>query len=374
MIPFLNLNDTNKKFLKIFKKKFSSFILKENYILGNEVIKFEENFAKYCGTKHAIGVGNGFDALYLILKALNIKKNDEVIVPANTYIATWLSVTKCGAKIVPVEPNEKNYNIDPNLILSKINKKTKAIICVHLYGYLCDMNSLKKISNKHKLFLIEDASQAHGAKINKFRAGALSDAAAFSLYPTKNLGALGDAGIITTNNKKLFNKISYLRNYGSLKKNFFKYQGINSRLDSLQALFLNIKLKSLDRDNKLRQNLAARYIKNLKGINHIILPKFNNKLSHVFHLFVIKTKNRKNLMKFLKKKRIGFSINYPIPPHKQEAFSKEKFDNKFKITNKLSSEIISLPMNTSLKLVQVDKICSEIKRFYLKKDIRKNSS
>ena len=306
MIRFLDLNKINKPYETAFQEKLQFVMNSGWYILGKEVQAFEEDFAKFCGTKHCIGAGNGLDALVLIFKAYiqlgKLQKGDEVIVPANTYIASILAILQADLIPVLVEPKIETYNINPDLITEKITPKTKAILAVHLYGQLAEMNAINEIASQNNLLVIEDAAQGHGAEMscqlsitnNELRkAGNLSNVAAFSFYPGKNLGALGDGGAVTTNDDALAKTIQSLRNYGSETKYYNDFIGINSRLDELQAAFLTIKLLDLDSDNDKRRKVAKRYISEIKNTK-ITLPFWDNSANHVFHLFVIRTQNRNN--------------------------------------------------------------------------------
>jgi dTDP-4-amino-4,6-dideoxygalactose transaminase len=337
MIHFLSLKKINQPFEIAFQDKMKQFLEVGWYILGNEAKQFEANFATYCGTKHCIGVGNGLDALVLIFKAYihlgMLQKGDEVIVPANTYIASILAVLQADLVPILVEPKTETYNINPNEIEDKITSKTKAILPVHLYGQLCEMTTINEIAKKHNLLVVEDAAQAHGAECNGIKAGNFGDAAGFSFYPGKNLGALGDAGAIITNDDELAEVLFSLRNYGSKVKYENEILGVNSRLDELQAAFLNIKLKQLDSENDFRRNLAKQYLSEIKN-DKLILPAYDFSKNHVFHLFVIRTSNRLALQHFLKDNGIETMIHYPIPPHKQKALS--DWNNlSFPITEKI---------------------------------------
>ena len=360
-IKFLDLKKINIRKQKELTSDFKRFLNSGWYIGSTEVKQFENKFSKYCETKFCVGVANGLDAIFLILKAYNIGKGDEVIVPSNTYIASWLAVTRTGAKIIPVEPDISSYNIDHRKILEKITSKTKAIIVVHLYGQTADMDPIMKISKKYNLKVIEDAAQAHGATYRGKKTGSLGHAAAFSFYPGKNLGSLGDAGAITTNNKMLADKILYLRNYGSKKKYFNKYLGYNSRLDELQAAFLKTKLKFLDRDNKKRAIIANIYEKGFSSISKISLPKVLEKRKHVWHLYVIRVKDRINLQK--KIKRIAQTlIHYPLPPHLQECYASLNFKKgSFPISENIHKTIISLPISPVMDKKEATKIVKKIR-------------
>ena len=355
MIPFLDLHKINKPYEKQFQKKLQDVMDSSWYILGSELKSFETNFAKFCGTNYAIGVGNGLDALILIFKAYmqlgKLQKGDEVIVPSNTYIASILAILQVDLVPVLVEPNIETYNMDPNFIQNKITPKTKIILAVHLYGQIAEMDRINQIASQNNLLVIEDAAQDHGAFLDNKRAGNLSNAAAFSFYPGKNLGALGDGGAVTTNDDKLAEIIKSLRNYGSKTKYYNDYIGINSRLDEIQASFLNLKLKNLDSDNRQRNMFANYYLSNIDNPK-ITLPKHQGNINHVFHLFVVRTENRQKLQDYLLEHDIYSLIHYPIPPHKQKALSKFN-DLSFPITEKIHDEVISLPMSPVLTVDQI---------------------
>jgi dTDP-4-amino-4,6-dideoxygalactose transaminase len=322
------------------------------YLIGSELENFEQEFATYCDTKYCAGVGNGLQALELILKAYDIGDGDEVIVPSNTYIATWLAVSYVGAKVVPVEPDLRTYNIDPASIENKITSKTKAIISVHLYGQTCDMDPIMEIAKKHNLVVIEDAAQAQGARYKGRKAGGLGNAAGFSFYPGKNLGAFGDAGAITTNDKVIADKVKVLRNYGSQKKYFNEVKGINSRLDELQAAFLRVKLKKLDEWNDRRKKIANNYLEALKNITDINLPFVPTWVEPIWHLFVIRHENRGLLQETLNARNIQTLIHYPLSPHKQQAYSDMNGLN-FSISEKIHREVLSLPIGPHVSVEDV---------------------
>jgi dTDP-4-amino-4,6-dideoxygalactose transaminase len=327
------------------------------YVLGKEVEAFEQEFAQYCGVKHCIGVGNGLDALFLVLKAWGIGEEDEVIVPANTYIATWLAVTYTGAKVVPVEPDELTYNIDPHKIEAAITNKTKAIIAVHLYGQPADMPAINAIAKKHNLKVLEDAAQAHGAKCHGEKVGGLGDAAGFSMYPGKNLGALGDSGVVTTNDDETADKVRVLRNYGSRIKYHNEVIGHNSRLDELQAALLRVKLRHLDKWNNRRMQVAQIYLHELAENKEIVLPYVPEWAKPVWHLFVIRTKQREELQKKLADDGIQTLIHYPIPPHLSGSYKKFSWINgDFPLTEKLAGTVLSLPMGPHMTAEQFDYI------------------
>ena len=352
MIKFLDLQKLNKPFETQFLSKTKEFLDKGWYILGNEVKQFEQSFAAYSNAKHCIGVGNGLDALVLILKGYiqlgNLQKGDEVIVPANTYIASILAILQADLVPVFVEPNIETYNINPDLISDKITSKTKAILLVHLYGQLAEMDKIIALSNQYNLLIIEDAAQAHGLPFEG------NHARAFSFYPGKNLGALGDGGAITTDNDTLAEFLFSLRNYGSTKKYHNDYIGVNSRLDELQAAFLSIKLPHLNAENEARKKVAKRYLSEIKNAK-IVLPTCDNFEKHVFHLFVIRTENRDDLQEYLLKNGIETLIHYPIPPHKQKALS--DFNHlSLPITEKIHQEVLSLPISSVLTEDEISNI------------------
>jgi len=329
------------------------------YILGQEVEAFEKEFAQYCGVKHCIGVGNGLEALHLIIRAMGIGPGDEVIVPANTYIATWLAVTYASATPVPVEPDARTFNIDPNLIEEAITPRTRAILPVHLYGQPADMAPILEIAQRHKLKVIEDAAQAHGAKYKGKRTGGLGNAAGFSFYPGKNLGAFGDGGAVTTNDDSLAERVRVLRNYGSHKKYYNECKGFNSRLDELQAAFLRVKLKKLDDWNSCRQQIAEVYLKELKGVEQIVLPYVPQWAEPVWHLFVIRSPKRDALQKHLEQNGIQTMIHYPVPPHKQQAYQEMNHLN-LHIAESIHQEVLSLPMGPTLSNEETKKIIDTI--------------
>jgi dTDP-4-amino-4,6-dideoxygalactose transaminase len=322
------------------------------YILGQEVSFFEKEFAKYCGTKYCIGVGNGLEALFLVLKSWKIGKGDEVIVPSNTYIATWLAVSQTGAKPIPVEPNVDTNNIDPSKIEDAITEKTKAIIPVHLYGLPADMSEIIKIANKYGIKVLEDSAQAHGATYKNKKTGNLGDASGFSFYPTKNLGAFGDGGAVTTNDEVLADDLRNLRNYGSSKKNLNDQIGYNSRLDELMAGFLRVKLKYLDIWNEHRTKIANHYLNILpESFPNLLLPKILNESKSSWHLFTVKSEMRDDLQKKLSDNGISTMIHYPIPPHLQKAYRSLNYGKgKFPIAEKLANSILSLPMGIHLDI------------------------
>ncbi len=362
-IPFLDLKSSYLEIKDEIDLSISSVLNSGQYILGDEVKDFETNWAEFCQADYAVGVANGLDALYISLLALGIKKGDEVIVPSNTYIATWLAVSRCGAIPVPIEPDENTHNINPTLIELSITEKTKVIMPVHLYGQPCDLGPIIKIAKKYNLFVVEDAAQAHGAIYNDKRIGSHGDIAAWSFYPGKNLGAFGDAGAVTTNNTQLAEKIKILRNYGSKIKYENELIGINSRLDPLQAAILNIKLKYLQEWNKRRNLLAFNYLENINN-KFIVKPFCQKNIFHVWHLFVIRTEFRNSFQNFLADHKIGTLIHYPIPPHKQKAY-KNTIDSKIglDIAERLSKEILSIPIGPHLSFNHQEIIIDVINKF-----------
>lgn len=361
MIPFLDLHKINVRFEAEFQLRFKAFLDSGYYILGNNVNSFENSFAEYCGTKHCIGVANGLEALRLILEGYKtigrLQEGDEVLVASNTYIATILAIKQAGMTPVLVEATTETYNFDIQALEKAISETTKAIIPVHLYGQLAPMESISVLAEKYKLLVIEDAAQAHGAKNKKGkRAGNLGDAAGFSFYPTKNLGALGDGGAITTNDDALASILRKLRNYGTSSKYVNELTGFNSRLDEVQAVFLNIKLSKLDLDNSRRREIAKRYSSEIKN-KKITLPKWNGDERHVFHLFVVRVKDRTDFMEYLKQHKVGTLIHYPIPPHRQEALP-EFSSLSFPVTEKIHNEVVSIPMSPVLMEEEVDHVIS----------------
>jgi len=372
LVKFYNTSKMNKEYENNFIRDFKIINKKGIYLLGDFVKRFENNFAKYCQSKYCIAVGNCVDAIKLSFMAFKIlgdlKDNDEVLVPANTYIASILGVTSANLKPIFVEPDAKTFNISPANIIKAINRKTKAILLVDLYGHPADLLEIKKIAKKKNLKLIEDAAQSCGAKINNKMIGSFCDTTCFSFFPGKNLGAFGDAGAITTNNKKLYNVLKSLRNYGEdtfedLKNRTYKnnFKGVNSRMDEIQASILSSKLKDYSKHQKARKSIANFYLKNIKNPK-ITLPYQRKNIEHAWHLFVIKCKFRTKLKNFLEKNNIQTMIHYPLPPHKQLAF-KELNKLKFKITENLYKEILSLPIFPTLKKNEMIHVVKTINNF-----------
>lgn len=359
MIPFLDLKKINLRYEAVFQEKMKTVMESGWFILGKEVKAFETNFANYCKMKHCIGVANGLDAITLTflgyIEMGLLKKGDEIIVPANTYIASILGILHAGLVPVLVEPNLETYNIDPKLIEEKITPKTKGVLVVHLYGQLAEMDSIIEISYKHNLLIVEDCAQAHGLDFKG------SHTRTFSFYPGKNLGALGDGGAIVTNDTILAEKIEMLRNYGSKQKYYNEIIGFNSRLDELQAAFLNCKLPDLQTDNSRRREIAKRYLLEIKTPK-IIIPQCDDINNHIFHLFVIRTEKRNELKEFLEANGIQTLIHYPVPPHKQKAMTAWN-DLSFPITDKIHNEVLSLPMSPVMNDDEVDEIIEVLNRF-----------
>lgn len=360
MIKFYDLQAVNARYRAVFAQKFEAIVEKSWFVLGDEVAKFEQAFADYCGTSHCIGMANGLDALVLIFRAYielgKLRPGDEVIVPANTYIASILAVLEAGLVPVLTEPDAAHYNLDPARIPSKITSRTKAILAVHLYGQLAPMQALSSIAKANGLLLIEDAAQAHGAQNEQARAGSLGDAAGFSFYPSKNLGALGDGGAVTTNDDALAAMLRQLRNYGSEQKYIHGVRGVNSRLDELQAAFLNVKLGNLDGDNLSRQSIATRYIDEIRNAK-ISMPEYKGGRDHVFHLFVIRSAQRQALKDYLTRNGVETLIHYPVAPHQQKALS-DMNSHSFPITEQIHAQVLSLPMSPVMPESDVDRIIS----------------
>lgn len=372
MIPFYDLPALNNQYLNSYILALKRVIDSGIHMIGKETEEFERRFAEYCGASYCVGVGNGLDALILVLRSYKelglICEGDEVLVPANTYIATILAISENRMIPVLVEPDIRTYNIDPSKIEELITPKTKAILAVHLYGQPADMLSIKKIALKHNLKIIEDAAQAHGASYFNIKTGALGDAACFSFFPGKNLGALGDAGAVTTSDKNLASMIRSLRNYGeanfenlSLRKYLNTYKGRNSRLDELQAAFLTIKLNDLESDTIKRREIANYYLKNIDN-TQITIPFVPDFANPAWHLFVLRTIQRDKLRIFLEENGIKTLIHYPLPPHKQQAYS-EWNACTYQITEKIHNEILSIPLYPKLSKKDQDKIVIAINSF-----------
>ena len=361
-VPFLDLKAINLAQADELEAAFRRVLNSGWYILGTEVASFEQRFASYSSAAHCIGVANGLDAIFLILKAYGIGSGDEVIVPSNTFIATWLAVSHCGATPVPVEPVEATYNIDPARIEAAITPRTKAIIAVHLYGQPADMDPIKAIATKHGLKVIEDAAQAHGARYRDARAGSLGDAAAFSFYPGKNLGALGDGGAVTTSDAALADEVRTYRNYGSKVKYYNDKAGYNSRLDELQAALLSVKLTTLDDGNRQRRAIAAVYQQELAGIPGLVLPEVPAWAEPVWHLYVIRHPARDQLAKALAEQGIGTIVHYPVPPHLQPAYEAMGYQQgDFPIAEIIHREVLSLPISPTMTVEQASEVARAIR-------------
>ncbi|MFM5019583.1 DegT/DnrJ/EryC1/StrS family aminotransferase [Aeromonas rivipollensis] len=365
MIDFLNLNKLNANYREELVNACARVIDSGWYIMGNELTQFETEFAAYCGTKHAIGVANGLDALILVLRAWKelgkLKAGDGVIVQANTYIASVLAITENDLVPVLVEPSASTYNLDPALVRAAITPNTKAILPVHLYGQLSPMPELMAIAKEHDLLVLEDCAQAHGAEIESTRTGNWGDAAGFSFYPGKNLGALGDAGAVTTNDDELAQTLKALRNYGSHKKYENLYQGVNSRLDEIQAAMMRVKLPYLEKETARRQEIARLY---RAGINNplVTLPQVETESAHVWHLFVLRTEVREPLQQWLTRQGVQTLIHYPIPPHKQQAYSQFR-DCQLPLTEQIHQQVLSLPMDPTMSDEAVAKVIDAVNGF-----------
>jgi len=347
-VPFLELGQTYFEIKDELDAAYRRVMNSGWYILGEDVSAFEREFAAYCGTRHCVGVGNGLEALQLILRAYGIGPGDEVIVPANTYVATWLAVSNSGATIVPVEPDERTFNLDPRRIETAITSRTRAVLPVHLYGQPAEMDAIKEVARRHGLRVIEDAAQAHGARYGDRMVGSLGDAAGWSFYPTKNLGAYGDAGAVTTDDCELAEKVRLLRNYGSRTKYYNAERGANSRLDELQAALLRVRLKHLDEWNSRRVRIAETYLSELEGAR-LLLPLVAEGADPVWHLFVVRSKARDELQRQLKEAGVNTLVHYPVPPHLQEAY---KYlgtpPGSFPLTEAIHNEVLSLPIGPHL--------------------------
>lgn len=362
MIPFLDLKAPHVELRTEIDTAIARVLDSGWYILGPEVEAFEAEFATYCESTHCVGLANGLDALHLALRAMDVGPGDEVIVPSNTYIATWLAVSQCGATPVPVEPDPATHNLDPALIEAAITPRTKVILPVHLYGQPADLDPILAIARKHGLRVLEDGAQAHGARYKGQRIGGHGDAVAWSFYPGKNLGALGDGGAITTNDPELADRIRVLRNYGSRVKYINEVQGYNSRLDPLQAAVLRVKLAHLDAWNARRTALAQVYLDGLRDTG-LILPHVPDWAEPAWHLFVIRHPQRDALQQALADAGIGSLIHYPIPPHKQQAYAEAGYPaDAFPLASQLAGEVLSLPMGPQLGVEQTEVVVAAVRR------------
>ena len=354
MIKFLDLEKVNNRFRREIDERIKGILDKGWYLQGEENDRFSKNFADFCGAKYAVGVANGLDALRLIIKASGFGPGDEIIVPANTYIATILAISDNGCTPVLVEPDIRTYNINPDLIEAAITPKTKAIMLVHLYGQAVQMQKIWDLAKKYNLKVFEDAAQAHGAEYQGQRVGNLGDAAAFSFYPGKNLGCMGDGGAVVTNDEELYNKVKALANYGSDRKYHHIYKGLNSRLDEIQAAVLDVKLPYLLQDNQRRREIAKYYRENIKN-PLIVLPQTYDEKAHVWHVFAVRTAERDRFQKYLSDNGVQTIIHYPTPPHKQPAYA-EWNHLSFPVTEQIHREIISLPMSPVMTDDEVKKV------------------
>jgi dTDP-3-amino-3,4,6-trideoxy-alpha-D-glucose transaminase len=362
MIPFLDMKAIYAE-LKLELDAAYARVMESGWlVLGKEVEAFEAEYAAFCGTKHCVGLANGLEALELVLRAWDLGPGDEVIVPSNTYIATWLAVTAVGATVVPVEPTPGGPNIDPERIEAAITPRTRAIMPVHLYGEPADMDAIMVLAGKHDLKVIEDVAQAQGARVRGRRAGSLGQAGAHSFFPTKNIGAYGDGGAVTTDDPALAERLRVLRNYGSRVKYVNLERGYNSRLDELQAAFLRVKLPKLDAWNDRRRILAARYTDKLAGIAGLDLPRVPQWAEPVWHLYVVRTSRRADLIKALEKAGIGSLIHYPIPPHLQQAYADLGLPvRSFPLAETLAETVLSLPMGPHMKVEDVDEVAEVVR-------------
>lgn len=365
MIQFLDLKSINQQYQEELKEACSRVIESGWYIQGKELENFEKEFAAYCGTKYAVGVANGLDALILVLRAWKelgkLQDGDEVIVQANTYIASVLAITNNNLVPVLVEPDENTFNLSAETLEQYITPRTKAILPVHLYGQISDMKGIMAVAEKHDLLVLEDSAQAHGAEMDGKRTGNWGHAAGFSFYPGKNLGALGDAGIVTTNDEELYQVLKALGNYGSHKKYQNEYQGTNSRLDEIQAAMLSVKLKHLPGETEIRQNIAQKYLAEINN-SLVILPQNNVVKEHVWHLFVIRTEHRYELIRHLEREGISTLVHYPIPPHKQNAY-KEFNHLSLPVTEKIHDQVLSLPISAVMSDEEAQAVVEAVNRF-----------
>jgi dTDP-4-amino-4,6-dideoxygalactose transaminase len=363
-VPFLDLKDQYRELQAQIDSAYHRVVESGRFILGPEVENFEAEFAAYCEAKHCVGVGNGLDALHLILRAAEIGPGDEVIVPGNTYIASWLAVSYAGATPIPVEPDERTYNIDPEKIAAAINPRTRAIMAVHLCGQPADMDAINEVAARHNLSVIEDCAQAHGARYKGKRVGGLGVASGFSFYPGKNLGALGDGGAVVTNDNDLARRVRMIGNYGSEVKYFNETKGLNSRLDEFQAAFLRVKLGRLEVWNERRKQLAEDYLKALKGVENVTLPHVPDWADPVWHLFMVRHPRRDLLQKHLTENGVGTIIHYPVPPHLQKAYAELGYARgDFPISQKLADELLSLPMSAHQSTAETNYVVKQLSTF-----------
>ncbi len=361
MIDYENLRKVNEPFFDAFRDIFNRTLASGWYVLGQNVERFEDEFADYCGVSHCIGVGSGLDALILSLKAYDFPSGSEVLVPANTYIATILAVLQCGLRPVLVEPDPRTCNIDPDRLEEQVTPKTVGIMAVHLYGKVCAMDRILEIARRHELKVLEDCAQAHGARLRQTKAGAFGDCGAFSFYPTKNLGALGDGGAVTTNDRAIAEKIRMLRNYGSAKKYFNEMVGMNSRLDEIQAAFLSHKLTGLDRTNDYKRTLADIYHQELHDdfVKPVVVDGFHD----VYHIYNIRHPRRDELKTYLAEHGVGTEIHYPLPPYRQKALTGMFDGEAYPISDQIHATTLSLPISTCHSTEDVARVAEIINRF-----------
>ncbi len=362
MIPFLDMKSVYAELKPELDAAYHRVMESGWFVLGKEVEAFEAEYAAFCETKHCVGLANGLEALELVLRAWDLGPGDEVIVPSNTYIATWLAISAVGATLVPVEPTPGGPNIDPDRIAAAITPRTKAIMPVHLYGEPADMEAIGALAARHGLKVVEDVAQAQGAKVRGRRTGALGDAGAHSFFPSKNIGAFGDGGAVTTDDDALAERLRVLRNYGSRVKYVNLERGYNSRLDEMQAAFLRVRLAKLDEWNERRRLVAARYDDKLAGIAGLGLPRVPQWAEPVWHLYVVRTKRRADLVKALEKRGIGSLIHYPIPPHLQQAYAELGLPKgSYPLAEELAEAVLSLPMGPHMPLDAVDEVANVIR-------------
>jgi len=361
-VPFLELKPASVELKEELDAVYHRVMDSGWYLLGKELAAFEAEFAAYCGVAHCVGVGNGLDALHLILRAWNIGPGDEVIVPSNTFIATWLAVSYAGATPVPVEPDARTFNLAPEKIEAAISPRTKAIMPVHLYGQPADMDAILAVAREHGLKVVEDAAQAHGARYRRRRAGGLADAAGFSFYPGKNLGALSDAGAVTTDDNELADRVRQLRNYGSKEKYFHDFKGFNSRLDEFQAAFLRVKLAKLDAWNERRCAIARRYLEALRDVKDLVLPFVPTWAEPVWHLFVVRHPRRNQLQQQLTEAGIGTLIHYPVPPHLSGAYADAGWGRgRLPVAEAMADTVLSLPIGPHLTTHEADTVMTALR-------------
>jgi dTDP-4-amino-4,6-dideoxygalactose transaminase len=363
LVPFLDLRAAYEELKAEVDEAVSRVLGSGYYLLGKELEAFEKEFAEYLDVRHCVAVGSGLDALHLALRALGVGQGDEVLVPSNTYIATWLALSYAGAVPVPVEPDERTYNIDPEKLEAAITDRTRAIIPVHLYGQPADMDPILEVARKHNLWVLEDAAQAHGACYKGKRVGGLGDIAGWSFYPGKNLGAFGDGGAVTTNNGEFADRVRVLRNYGSRTKYFNEVRGFNSRLDEIQAAVLRVKLKHLDEWNRRRRQIAELYRRELEGCD-LILPYVPEWAEPAYHLFVVRSGQRDALQQYLETQGIGTLIHYPVPPHLQQAYCEIGLAaGTLPISERIHQEVLSLPIGPHVTEAQVETVTRAVCEF-----------